>query len=79
MTAVAAASVAEGDMGKQAAGPRDLLVVVLITALVFGAVYGLNESLHFHLHPFTVYCIVVLVTLTAVWISRRLQNKKLDA
>jgi protein-S-isoprenylcysteine O-methyltransferase Ste14 len=76
---VAAARVAEGDMGKQAAGPRDLLVVVLVTAVVFGVVYGLNESLHVHLHPFAVYCIVVLVTLTAVWISRRMKNKKFDA
>ena len=66
-------------MGQQPAGPRDLLVVVLITALVFGVVYGVNESLHIHLHPFTVYCIVVLVTLTTVWVSRRMQTKKPDA
>jgi len=80
VTAVAAARVAESDMGKQVAGPRDLLVVVLITALVVGVVYGLNESLHLHLQPFTVYCIVVLVTLTVVWISKRImKNEKPDA
>jgi hypothetical protein len=66
-------------MGKQTAGPRDLLVVVLITALVFGVVYGLDESLHLHLHPFTAYCVVVGVTLTTVWVSRRMKNKKPDA
>ena len=62
-----------------ARGAKDILTVILITALVFGVVYGLNESLHLRLRSFTVYVIVVLVTLAIAWTVRRMKNKKTQA
>lgn len=62
-----------------APGPKDILTVILITALVFGVVYGLNESLHLCLRSFAVYVIVVLVTLAIAWAVRRMRNKKTEA